>query len=119
METFGQRLRRLRTERGLTIGVLAKLVGVTDSAIRQLESGESKSASFAVGLRLAHVLEVDPAVLAFGEGSSLVGRLRDVERRLSAIEAAGFFGAGGDDSMLGGPAQFRDAAGRVGLPPEQ
>ena len=119
METFGHRLRRLRAERGLTIGALAKLVGVTDSAIRQLESGESKSASFSVGLRLAQVLEVDPAVLAFGEGSSLAGRLREVERRLSAIEAGGAFAAARGDSMLGEAGHFPDLAGRVGPAPEQ
>ncbi len=71
MESFGERLRRLRRARALTIPALAKLVGVTESAIRQLESGESKSASFAVGLRLAQVLDVDAAVLAFGEGAPL------------------------------------------------
>ena len=88
VESFGERLKRLRRERALTIPALAKLVGVTDSAIRQLESGESKSASFAVGLRLAHILEVDACVLAFGEGTSLGGRLLEIERRVTAIEAA-------------------------------
>lgn len=88
MESFGERLRRLRKERALTVAALAKMVGVTDSAIRQIESGESKSASFAVGLRLAQVLEVDPFVLAFGEGTSLAGRVLEIERRVTAIEAA-------------------------------
>ena len=86
-ETFAQRLRRLRSARSLSIPALAKLVGVTDSAVRQLESGESKSASFAVGIRLSQVLEVDPVELAFGEGVGLAARVLALERRLSAIEA--------------------------------
>jgi transcriptional regulator with XRE-family HTH domain len=85
-ETFAQRLRRLRTARALSIPAVAKLVGVTDSAIRQLESGESKSASFAVGIRLSQILEVDPTALAFGEEAGLAMRLASVERRLSALE---------------------------------
>ena len=86
-ETFAQRLRRLRTARAFSIPQLAKLVGVTDSAIRQLESGESKSASFTVGIRLSQVLEVDPTALALGESAGFAARLADVERRLSALEA--------------------------------
>lgn len=43
-------------------------VGVTEGAIRQMESGQSKSASFQVGVRLAQVLGVGPTYLALGEG---------------------------------------------------
>ena len=45
-----------------------------------------KSPSFAVGLRLAHQLGVDPYYLAFGETSNLNERLVVVERRLTKLE---------------------------------
>jgi transcriptional regulator with XRE-family HTH domain len=37
-ETFGERLRRLREARGLRKTALARLIGLTEAAIRQLES---------------------------------------------------------------------------------
>jgi hypothetical protein len=85
-ETFAQRLRRLREERGTTIAGLANEVGVSEGAIRQLETGNVKSPSFVVGLRLAHYLGVDPYYLASGEGSSVGERLILVERRLTKLE---------------------------------
>jgi transcriptional regulator with XRE-family HTH domain len=65
-ETFGERLRTLRTRRRLTPSALAHAVGVTEGAIRQMESGQTKTPSFLVGLKLAHVLGVTPAYLATG-----------------------------------------------------
>jgi transcriptional regulator with XRE-family HTH domain len=85
-EKFAQRLKRLRVAAGLNIPQLAKLAGVSDSAIRQLESGESKSASFATGLHLSQILGVDPFVLAFGTGATLTARVLELERRLAAME---------------------------------
>jgi transcriptional regulator with XRE-family HTH domain len=66
-QSFGDRLRSLRTRRRLTTSALARAVDVTESAIRQMESGQTKSASFAVGLRLARVLKVTPWFLATGD----------------------------------------------------
>jgi transcriptional regulator with XRE-family HTH domain len=43
-DTFGERLRSLRTKRRLTPSALAHAVGVTEGAIRQMESGQTKSA---------------------------------------------------------------------------
>jgi transcriptional regulator with XRE-family HTH domain len=88
-ETFGRRLQRLRMERGISVGTLARTVGVTESAIRQLESGTSKSASFAVGLKIADFLEVDAHILAFGEGESLATTVRELRRRVEALEGGG------------------------------
>jgi hypothetical protein len=45
---------------------LAHAVGVTEGAIRQMESGQTKAASFVFGLRLARVLDVTPWYLATG-----------------------------------------------------
>lgn len=88
-ETFGRRLQRLRMERGISVGTLARTVGVTESAIRQLEAGTSKSASFAVGLKIADFLGVDPHVLAFGEGESLAATVRELRHRVEALEGEG------------------------------
>ena len=88
-ETFGRRLQRLRMERGISVGMLARTVGVTESAIRQLESGTSKSASFSVGLKIADYLEIDPHVLAFGEGESLAATVRELRHRVEALEGGG------------------------------
>ncbi len=85
-ESFAQRLRRLRDEHGRTIAELAAEVGVSEGAIRQMETGNVKSPSFVVGLRLAHYLGVDPYYLASGEGSTLGERLVLVERRLAKLE---------------------------------
>ena len=63
METFAERLTRLRRERGLSKLRLATQVGVTEAAIRRLEKGINKSPSYEVGLRLAEALDADPYAL--------------------------------------------------------
>ena len=85
-ETFGDRLRRLREEQGFSIATLAVEIGVSEGAIRQMETGNVKSPSLLVGLRLAHRLGIDPYQLALGDGSTLNERLILVERRLDALE---------------------------------
>lgn len=85
-ESFAARLRRLREEQGFTIATLALEVGVSEGAIRQLETGNVKSPSFVVGLRLAHRLGVDPYELALGNGSTLEERLTMAERRIAKLE---------------------------------
>ena len=65
-EYFGERLRRLRIEHGLSCSQLARRVGVTEGAIRQMERGQTKIASFVVGLRLARELDADAWYLATG-----------------------------------------------------
>ena len=66
VEGFGERLRRLRLGRELSCAQLAHRVGVTEGAIRQMESGQTKMASFVIGLRLAKELGTDPWYLANG-----------------------------------------------------
>ncbi len=95
-EIFGERLRALRKKRGLTPSELARRVDVTEGAIRQMESGQTKSASFAVGLRLARLLEVTPWYLATGadappetgsrSGADLLGALERLSLRISALD---------------------------------
>jgi transcriptional regulator with XRE-family HTH domain len=85
-ETFGERLRRLREEQGFSITELAGAVGVTDSAIRQLEIGNVKSPGFALGLRIADRLHVDPYYLALGAGLSLTEHIERIEKRVTKLE---------------------------------
>lgn len=85
-ESFGDRLRRLREEQGFSVTDLASSVGVSDSAIRQLELGNVKSPSFALGLRIADRLNVDPHYLALGAGFSMTDRIDGMEKRLVKVE---------------------------------
>ena len=66
VESFGERLRRLRVARGVSCAQLAHRVGVTEGAIRQMESGQTKMASFVIGLRLAKELGTGAWYLANG-----------------------------------------------------
>jgi transcriptional regulator with XRE-family HTH domain len=86
MESFGERLRRLREEKGFSVADLSSAVGVSESAIRQLEAGNVKSPSFALGLRIAIQLNADPFYLALGEGSNMIERFEMIERRLGKLE---------------------------------
>lgn len=83
-ETIGMRLRRLRVARGLSAAALARAVNVTEAAIRAVETGDSKSPSFTVGVRLAEALGVTARYLAFGGGPDLEARILAIERRLGA-----------------------------------
>jgi transcriptional regulator with XRE-family HTH domain len=87
-ETFRERLRRLRDERGLRVGDLAGASRVTEAAIRKMETGETKSASFAVGLMLSRELHVNPWYLCFGDdGVVLETGVRSQEAVASALES--------------------------------
>jgi transcriptional regulator with XRE-family HTH domain len=102
-ETFGERLRSLRTRRQMTPSALAHAVGVTEGAIRQMESGQTKSASFLVGLKLANVLGVTAWFLATGRDNPetespspdrpvaalerLSLQINAIDRRVKALEA--------------------------------
>jgi transcriptional regulator with XRE-family HTH domain len=85
-ETFGGRLRRLRTTLGITVVDLAAAVGAAEGTIRQIENGTVKMPSFLLGLRLADHLNVDPRYLALGEGFSMSERFDAIDRRLTKLE---------------------------------
>jgi transcriptional regulator with XRE-family HTH domain len=93
VERFGRRLRRLRLARGLSCSQLAFRVGVTEGAIRQMESGQTKIASFVIGLRLARELGTTAWYLAHGGAENrerdavdpLAQRVDALERRISLL----------------------------------
>jgi len=85
--SFQERLRTLREQQGLRVGELASAVGKTEGAIRQMESGQTKFASFAVGLRLSRELHVSPWYLCFGDdGVVLEKGLRSEAAAATALE---------------------------------
>lgn len=63
---LAERARAVRAERGLSALGLAKAAGLTDGAVRSVESG--RQPSLATLEALARALRVSPAWLAFGEG---------------------------------------------------
>lgn len=71
------RLREIREARGLSQAALAKLAGVRQATISDLETGRSRSISFAVLDRLAVSLQVEA-------GQLLAGDSLDPQRRNSA-----------------------------------
>ncbi len=71
--TLGRRLKVARAQAGMTASALAHEVGVTEDAIRKIESGSSKQPSFSTGLEIARALGVSPLILAFGESDSSGG----------------------------------------------
>jgi transcriptional regulator with XRE-family HTH domain len=85
-ETFGQRLRRLRTEQGFTVVALAAIARTAEGTIRHLEAGDAKTPSLLLGVRLADALHVEVRFLALGEGSTVAQRFDALERRLDKLE---------------------------------
>ena len=66
METFAKRLRKARLLRGLSQDALARLCGVSQSAISSYENGTRLAPKKL--LTLAHILEVDIYWLSRGQG---------------------------------------------------
>lgn len=66
METMGARIKQLRQARGWTQLELAKMVGVTKSAVSQWELGSTASIKLPEFLDLCRKLGTDPYYLVFG-----------------------------------------------------
>lgn len=74
-EGVAQRLADTRAARSLTMRALARLAGLTDTAVRSTETGSSVP-TVATLEAFAHALEVSPAWLAFGVGDKEAQRTR-------------------------------------------
>lgn len=66
MQTFGQKLRLLRTQRGMTLRQLAKLLSTSHGYIVDLEHGR-RQPSLALARKVADVFEVSIDQLARDE----------------------------------------------------
>ncbi len=66
METMGQRIKRMREQKGWSQTELADQVGVTFSAVSQWERDETENVKLLPFLRLAKLFETDPHYLVFG-----------------------------------------------------
>lgn len=60
---LGSRIRACRLAKGLSASALARRVGITENAIRKIESGDSKEPRFSTGVRIAAALGVSPSEL--------------------------------------------------------
>ncbi len=67
-ESMGQRIKRMRDQRGWTQTELAERVGVTVSAVSQWELDQTENVKLLPFLRLARLFETDPHYLVFGQG---------------------------------------------------
>jgi transcriptional regulator with XRE-family HTH domain len=86
METFHQRLRRLRKNSGFTIRDLAKKISVPESTYREWEYGRGVRGQ--PYLKLADALEVSVYELLGGSAknkASVMARFHDVEKAVSAL----------------------------------
>lgn len=100
---LGSRIKRLRKAKGLTAARLAERVGITENALRKLESGDSKEPRFSTGVRLARALNVDAVALAAHTGtptegpalSTVIGRIRTAREELgyAGVEHVDVFGS--------------------------
>lgn len=69
MDTFGDRLRKLRLGRKLSQESLAKLIGIKQGSLTQLETGKSKGPSSKTLTKLARIFDIDPEWLMTGKGA--------------------------------------------------
>lgn len=92
-DTLGERIKSLRTRRGLTGAQLAARIGIGENAVFKLESGTSAEPKFFVGLKIARALGVTPDELAFGKAgpgepnSPQSDTEREIQARLGRVEA--------------------------------
>ena len=68
METIGQRIKRIREEKGLTKYRLSKRSGISETYIYHLEAGHIKSPRGDTLVKLAKGLEVSVLVLLYEDG---------------------------------------------------
>lgn len=86
METIGEKIKRLRTEKRLTQKQVSESCGLTPSAYLFIENGTTKSISIDVGKGIARALEV-PFVDLFDIDDQGNERLiEDLKKRISQLE---------------------------------
>ena len=71
-QTIGERIKRLRTEKGFSRQRFADAVGVNRSTILRYENGEIEGIPVKTISKMADVLNVDPVYLALGYTDMIV-----------------------------------------------
>lgn len=96
---MGPRIKRLRNAKRMTADALARSCGITENAVRKLESGDSKEPRFTTGLKIASTLGVNPQTLIDGRSrpssaqavtdlASVIQRIRGARSRLEGMRVA-------------------------------
>jgi transcriptional regulator with XRE-family HTH domain len=85
-EPFGVRLARLREDAGLSQSALARRIGVSQSAVSQMEAGD-RSPSYGMLLQLSGALGVSMAYVVGGEVEHLSAHEETHFRRYRALPA--------------------------------
>ena len=89
--SLGLRIKSARRARGLTAAELALRAGITENAVRKIESGDSKEPRFSTGLRIAAVLGVGPDFHSgrrAGQSAAVGPQLATVIRQIRGIREA-------------------------------
>jgi uncharacterized protein len=91
---LGTRVKSRRQALGMTASRLAHVAGVTENAIRKIESGDSTEPRFSTGMRIAQALAVSPmelsgAQIAGAATPELAAVIRTIRSVRPVLEARG------------------------------
>lgn len=73
--TVGERTRLLRDSKGFDLAPLAKAVGISVSALSQIETGSTKQPKPETLFKIADALDVEPRYLVFGHNQRVAPSL--------------------------------------------
>ena len=87
MEKFGERIRELRTNRGLTIYELAMRLGISRNTLTSWERGEKEPCGITLLEDMADVLQVSLRNLLAGENEIRIENdLKSLNERVTRLE---------------------------------
>lgn len=109
-ETVGERLRRLRTMRGMSQDELAERAGLSRDLVAKLEQGRRTSVRLTSAAALASALDLELSALT--DGRALAGEQRGVLALRQALTGPASF-PGFDGSDEGTPTPLDELAGTV------
>lgn len=89
MNLLGRRIRQARKELGLTQVELAKLVGIKQASISELETGETVAPSGQTLIAMAHHLNISATWLMTGKGNKSAEKQDQSTEILDLIERIG------------------------------
>lgn len=80
VETVGDRMRQIRKKRGLTLEAVGKIMGISASALSQIESGSTKDVKLPGFLKFCAYFAEDPYYVVFGKPNPPTGgRVRRID----------------------------------------